>query len=424
MQVPPANSDTSTLLEFMFRLGQAYLASGEQTAVVESYLRRIASANGMHGSRVVTFPTAVLISLHDGEKEHVTMAEGPTQSLRLDQIAHVYRLGAAARRGRVRPREGLQRLSEIVRMKPRFGSFGAVVGHAILTVGLAIVQMPTLANLGAAAILGMIVGGLKVANRDRPILSAPLSVVSAAMVSVLVFLAVKYGLPIDPLYALVPPLVSFLPGAMLAFALVELTFGDMVSGSSRLVTGIVQLVLLALGLTAGALLVGYTPDNLLDGPREIVVPLWASLVGVVVFGMGVFVHFSAPRNSLAWIILVLFAAFAVQRLAARFIGAELSGFFGMLAATPLGNLIQSRFKGPPSIVTFLPSFWLLVPGVLGLVSIKRLLTDPAGLDGLVSVVFAFTAIALGTLVGESLTRPLTLTIHVLRLQIGRLARRF
>ena len=80
--------------------------------------------------------------------------------------------------------------------------------------------------------------------------------------------------------------------------------------------------------------------------------------------------------------------------------------FGMLAATPLGNLIQNRFRGPPSMVTFLPSFWLLVPGALGLASVKRLLTDSAGMDGLVTVVFAFTAIALGTLVGESITKPL------------------
>ena len=267
--------------------------------------------------------------------------------------------------------------------------------------------MPTLTNLAAAAVLGVIVGTLKNINRDQPILAAPLSVVAAGLVSTLVFLAVKYGLPVEPRYALVPPLVTFLPGAMLAFSLVELTFGDMISGSSRLSTGIVQLLLLAFGLTAGALFVGYSPDNLLDGSREIAVPLWKAAIGVIVFGVGVYIHYSAPRNSLVWLLLVLIVAFAAQWVAALFVGPEISGFFGMLAATPLGNVIQNRFRGPPSMVTFLPSFWLLVPGALGLASVKRLLTDSAGLDGLVTVVFAFTAIALGTLVGESLYKWLT-----------------
>ena len=46
-------TDTGVLLEFMFRLGQAYLACGEQTAEVELLLRRVALAYGMGRTRVV-----------------------------------------------------------------------------------------------------------------------------------------------------------------------------------------------------------------------------------------------------------------------------------------------------------------------------------------------------------------------------------
>ena len=417
-------TEVGPLLQFLLRLGQAYLACGEQTAVVELFLHRVATARGLRRARVVAFPTAIFISVHDGTKEHVTLAEGATQRVRLDQVAAVYTLGDEAQRGDVRPQVGLERLDEIHRMTPRFGALGVVIGHVILTVGLAIVLMPTLTNVATAALLGVVVGTLKAINRDQPILAAPLSVVAAGLVSTLVFLAVKYGLPVEPRYALVPPLVTFLPGAMLAFGLVELTFGDMISGSSRLSTGIVQLVLLAFGLTAGALLVGYRPDNLLDGSRELAVPLWKSAAGVIVFGIGVYIHYSAPRKSLGWMLLVLLVAFAAQWLAAFFVGPEISGFFGMLAATPLGNLIQNRFRGPPSMVTFLPSFWLLVPGALGLASVKRLLTDSAGLDGLITVVFAFTAIALGTLVGESLYKWLSDRFGVWQLQISRVGSYF
>src|SRR5262245_23801290 len=101
----PPSTDSGELLEFMFRLGQAYLACGEQTAKVELILRRTASAYGVRRSRVVAFPTAIFISLHDGEEERVTLAEGPTQTLRLDQIADVYTLGDAAQRGEVTPRD-------------------------------------------------------------------------------------------------------------------------------------------------------------------------------------------------------------------------------------------------------------------------------------------------------------------------------
>jgi uncharacterized membrane protein YjjB (DUF3815 family) len=240
-------------------------------------------------------------------------------------------------------------------------------------------------------------------------------------VSVLVFVGVKYGLPLDPQYALVAPLITFLPGAMLTFGMVELAYGDMVSGSSRLITGFVQLVLLVFGLTAGAVLVGYRPENLVDASPEPVDPswaLWAPWLGVVVFGVGVYLHFSAPRNALLWILLVLLLTFSAQQLTSGLFGHEMSGFFGMLVATPVGYLIQKAFKGPPSMVTFLPSFWLLVPGALGLSSVKRLLTDPSGGAGLTAVAFALVSIALGTLMGASLFKWLSEHFGHLRTRAG------
>ena len=387
---------------------------------MELLLRRVATAYGMRRSRVVAFPTAIFITLHDGVEERITLAEGPTQSLRLDQIADVYALGTAVQTDGLEPREALEQLTNILRKTPRFGTAGIVMGHTILTLGLAIVILPTLQNLATAAVLGTIVGTLKALNRDHAVLAVPLSVVAAASVSGLVFAAIRYGLPVDPLYALVPPLVTFLPGAMLTLAMVELAYGDMVSGSSRLVTGFVQLVLLAFGLAAGAALVGVRPNTLLGSTTELVYVPWAPWAGVVVFGIGVYFHFSAPKNSLGWILLVLLLTFAAQRLATTFVGNEISGFFGTLVATPLGYLIQLRFRGPPSMVTFLPSFWLLVPGSLGLLSVTRMLSDrAAGLDGLIAAVFILASIALGTLVGASLYKWLTERLNWWQLQVGR-----
>jgi uncharacterized membrane protein YjjP (DUF1212 family) len=418
-------TDTPGLLEFMFRLGQAYLASGEQTAKIELNLRRVASAYGVRRSRVVVFPTAVFISLHEGDQERVTLAEGATQSLRLDQIGDVYLLGDAAQRGEFAPQEGLKRLTEILKMNPRFGAAGVVAGHTILSVGLALVLMPALSNLIAVAILGAIVGALKVFNRNRPILAVPMPVVAAAIVSALVGLCVKWDLPVDPQYVLVPPLVAFLPGAMLTLGMVELAFGDMVSGASRLMTGVVQLVLLAFGLAAGALLVGEGPEKLLERTSELKLTNWEPWLGVVVFGVGVYLHFSAPRNSFFWMLIVLLVAFGAQRLTMEPFGKEISGFFGMLVATPLGYLIQLRFRGPPAMVTSLPTFWLLVPGAMGLLSVTQVLSDrTVGLEGLITVVLALTSIALGTLVGASLYKSLTETFGWWQLQLGRVGRYF
>jgi hypothetical protein len=61
----------------------------------------------------------------------------------------------------------------------------------------------------------------------------------------------------------------------------------MVAGASRLMTGFVQLFLLAFGLAAGAGLVGVGPDTLVESTEFVQLP-WAAWAGVVVFGLGVY----------------------------------------------------------------------------------------------------------------------------------------
>ncbi len=416
----PPRPDPRILLDFLFSLGQAYLAGGEQTAQIELILRRVASAYRMRSSCVVAFPTAIFVRISDGEQERVDLAQGPARALRLDQIAEVYTLGARAQRGEIAPEEGLRRLNEIMRSPARFGMVGTVLGHTILTVGVAMVLVPALGHLLFAAGLGAVVGLLKLVRGGQPVFAVPLPVVGAAIVSAIVFSLVRYGYGVEPLHVLIPPLVTFLPGAMLTMGMVELAYGDMVSGSSRLITGFVQLILLAFGLAAGAIVVGMGVSFGQD-PAPLAAPLsWAPWLGVLVFGVGVSLHFSAPRGALPWMLAVMFVAFGAQQAAAIAFGSEVSGFWGSLLATPLAYLIQMRFRGPPAMVTFLPSFWILVPGALGLLSVKRMFTDrTAGVDGLATVIFVITSIALGTLMGASLYKWLSETFGSWQLLIGR-----
>ena len=62
---------------------------------------------------------------------------------------------------------------------------------------------------------------------------------------------------------LIPALVTFIPGSLLTTATLDLSAGEVISGSSRLVAGTMQLILLSFGIAVGALIAGVSLDKAL-----------------------------------------------------------------------------------------------------------------------------------------------------------------
>jgi uncharacterized membrane protein YjjB (DUF3815 family) len=130
---------------------------------------------------------------------------------------------------------------------------------------------------------------------------------------------------------------------------------------------------------------------------------------VALFGAGVVVHQCARRHSTGWILLVLYVAYAGQVLGALFFGGVLSALVGALLMTPVAVQVATFRSGPSTLVSFLPAFWLLVPGALGLVGLTQLLGPDrtAGLQSLVTTAATMIAIAFGVLLGLAAASGLT-----------------
>ena len=390
------------LRQLVIELGSAMVAAGDAVDNVEQSLRAIVAACGVTDIQIALLPTSLFVETGLGRSSHVQFSAQVAPPLRLDQIGVLYELVKVLGAGTLTPAEGTERLHAIYTLRPSFGWPVRTLGHAVLTVGLALLLAPTPAGVAAAFVLGLLVGFLKLP--DWPTLRLVFPIATAFAISVLVFGAARYLDLDNPIRLLVAPLVTFLPGAMLAIATMEIAGGQMVAGASRLVNGIVQLALLAFGILAGAELVGISHAQLFEHRVSGLGPLWAAWLGVFVFGLGVYLHFSAPLASLPWLLLVLVVAFGAQSVGGALFGGVLSGFFGALAMAPLVLWVERFRQGPPKLVTFLPAFWLLVPGATGLIGVTQII----GGGGQVPLsVFrdtfgAIVAISLGVLIGSAI----------------------
>ena len=388
------------LYAFVLEAGRALSLAGAAVGETQERMTRIAVAAGAVGVRVVVLPTALVIALDAAGPATIESVPQLTGALRLDQVSVVYDVVGAAERGALAPADGLRRLHEMRTLPPRHGRVAAVAGHMVMTVGLCLLLRPSARDVVLAAGLGALVGGLRLFMRGHRMVSVLIPVVAAAVAAFVTFLAVRHGVADPGLRPLVAALVAFLPGGVLVTGTIELASGEMVAGAGRLVYGAFQLLMLTAGIVAGAALAGGAIPH--GEPCD---PLgwWAPTLGVVLFGVAVAVYFSAPRGALPWLMAVLFTAWLGQLAGDWLIGPNGSGFVGALAMTPVAVAVARFPGGPPAQVTFLPAFWLLAPGAVGLIGVTEAVTDPAAsaVAQLVPPLAAILAIALGVLCGTA-----------------------
>ncbi|MEM8619831.1 MAG: threonine/serine exporter family protein [Actinomycetota bacterium] len=397
--------DTVTL-DFLLELGEGLIDAGDAVHNVIGTLQEIARVNGIADLGAVVLPTALILSVPGDDDVTTEVSVAGTTKLRLDQVEALIDVAQRAEQGELGPGEGRRMLTTIRERPPTYSPAVQAAGSAVAAAGLALILRGGWPEVPIAAALGAMVGLLNRLTVGRRYLYRPFWPLLASFVASTITFASLRATDLVPFPTLIAPLITFLPGALLTIAVLELATGQIIAGASRLAAGAFQLVLLAVGIVAGARLVGVPPDSVgseLGGPVAVAGP-W---VGVAVFGVGVSWFQGLRRTSWVWIVVVLYAAYSGQVIGGLFFGGELSSFFGAAAMTPIAVLLARLRLGPPTLVTFLPAFWMLVPGALGLEGVTRIIGDEQiiGTTPLTTAVTSMVGIALGILLGLALAAP-------------------
>ncbi|MGO4258002.1 threonine/serine ThrE exporter family protein [Marmoricola sp. RAF53] len=399
---PVPDQPPAAVLDLLRRLGVALCQSGEAVDRVGRILEDVAAAYDARQVRFFVLPTGVFVRLQIGESATIDFSPGSVDQLRLDQIDALYRLVDLIRRRRVDVRGASTELDRILASRPRFGPLVAIAGTAVLTLGLGLLLNPTASAVPAYPALGVLVGIMAWWAARSEALALVLTVSTAFVVSWAAFEFAQPLLNANALDLVIPSLVTLLPGATLTIATVELSSGSIMSGSTRLVFGLERLLLLAFGIAMGAQLAGTA--GAVTGSAAPLGP-WAPWLGVLLLGFGHFYASSAPSSALVWLLLVLSLAYGVQVVSGEILGSLASCFVAGAVIVPVAYTVQERAGGPPAQVTFLPAFWLLVPGALGLEGVTEILSEgqAAGIADFLNALLSIVAIAIGVLVGSAVT---------------------
>jgi uncharacterized membrane protein YjjP (DUF1212 family) len=398
-QVP--EQPPEAVLDLLRHLGVAMQRAGDAADRVTLILDDVARVYAASPVRFFVLPTGVFVRIAAGDSTRVDFAPVARAALRLDQVDALYRLIDDIRHGEVAVADAASRLRVLLTAPARFPPWWRVAGTSVLTLGLGLLLNPTASALPAYVVLGVLVGLLGLWAERSAGVAVVLPMLTAVVVTWLAFTFAEPVLHAAPLDIVIPSLVTLLPGAALTMATIELASGSMVSGSSRLVFGLERLVLLTFGIALGVEVAGLPEAPAQDVPLG----AWAPWLGVLVFGLGVVVAYSVAPRTLPWLLVVLGAAYGVQAAAGFLLGPLGASCLAGAVVLPLAYAIQQRPSGPPVPVTFLPAFWLLVPGALGLQGVTEIIgaDAAAGLGDFLNALLTVVAVAVGVLVGSGLS---------------------
>ena len=405
MITEPSQANEFELLECLRKIGKGMIASGSSVGVVENTLTEIATAYGM-ASEVVALPNVIIIKLGGSIHGLLDLTVQRLTALQLDQISELTELIDRARQKKVIPVAAAQQVDAILQKTHRFRPPLVVFGYFLSCVGLTLLFRPDLRSVLVTGIMGVLVGLMTLSFSKAPRFHLFLPVTAALIVSVIIFSLARFGFISGTANLIIPPLVTFLPGALLTTGMIELASMHILSGSARLIYGTATLFLLLVGISAGL--------NLSNLPSVLVTPLvggasawWAPVIGTFLFGIGTFVRLSGANRDLFWMLLVLYVAMLAQTIGEELINPYFGAFLAAALMAVSSELIARSPRRTPALASQALAFWFLVPGARGLLSVTSLLSEnyQTALIGLGEMLILIVSIALGVLLGTLIISP-------------------
>jgi uncharacterized membrane protein YjjP (DUF1212 family) len=398
------DSDIATVLG---ELGAVLLDAGYAVTDVAQTLRTVGKTRGRTDLTIGVLPSAIMVD--DPAARRMRLVNSSGAALTFDQVAEVATIARSAELAPVPGPDLCDRIDAVRNRRPRYPRAVAVLGSGLQSAGIAVVFRTTWWAVALDFVLALFVGAALMVGGRIAGLMAVLPFLLTFAVSLVVYrLATDLQLGAVTLFAVCAPLVILIPGATITTGVVELTAGDVVSGGGRFVSGLIMWATLAVGIAAGAAVIGVPATSAESAPT---VPGWAMVPAVVVLGIGVGLFFDASWSLTGVLVAVLLVTFGVVTAAQTVaVGPVASGIAAavMLPALRLLEVFRPRW---PAAVTFRPAFWLLVPGSLGLIAISELANAGGQPDAqalLGDVIATVLAISLGVQIGavvSALIRP-------------------
>ncbi len=390
-------------IRFVLALGRALHTYGTPAHRLEEALALVCKRLGLR-AEIMSTPTSLTIGFGDPADLKSALMRVHAAELDLGKLAQLDALADAVVAREIDSEEALHQIDAIVAAPPTWGRAPETATYALTAAAIAVFFGGGGRDVGAAAAVGLVIGGLVLVMRRRAHARRAIELVGGFVAA---FLAQAAGALVDgiaPSVVTIGALIALLPGLTLTTAMTELATRNLVSGTARLMSALIVLLELALGVALGERLAGALWQLAPHAPVGL--PAWTEWLAFVAGSLGMVIVCQAERRATGWILGTSLVAYAASNYGADLLGADLGVLVGALALGIAANL-YARVLDRPQQVVLVPAVILLVPGSMGFRGISSLL-DRNTLSGIETTFATFVvamAIVAGLLIANALVSP-------------------
>ena len=357
--------------DFLIRMAQLYQLYGCPAHHVDESLRLASEGLGLP-STFKTMPNHVLVTFgtHGANETMFVDTTGGYNLAKLEKIDDIARNCAEGTYVGEGLQEGIQELDRIMMKNDPWALWVTLL--AFIFAG----GVSTLALFGGswedavfASGLGLFVGIMdqRIEAKITPKLNQLGGFFSTIICAAAVRLIQVYVTDKVAFYpSVLGSMVWLLPGLSLTTSVMELSQGQIVTGTTRMVYAMFKVILYAIGITIGSQLAWAETANLHIHPHVVVsvdLPLVAlALFPILALCFGILLNSSFKQLPIQ--IVVSTVGFAVHMLCEMRCSPEIATTCSAFVIATLGNL-YAIYKKRPSIIPVLNGILLLVPGGLG-----------------------------------------------------------
>ncbi|WP_196139967.1 threonine/serine exporter ThrE family protein [Aliikangiella sp. G2MR2-5] len=369
-KVPHAPKRTEPV-GFLLRLSKALHTYGLPAYELENTMNGCAQALD-YGIQCMSLPTSISMTLlpPDAEPQTYLIRVAPGE-VDLQKLTQTTQIAQRVINGELSSKEGAEALKAVSHSKPPFPAWIEVLSFAVVSACIARIFSGGVGEMLSAAGIGLVVGGLAQASRNRPLLDHLLPSFCAFVATLMAFAIELFApYPLAVSVVVISGLIILLPGLSLTIAMAELATHNMVSGTARLTGAATVFIQLAFGSALGVELGRYLGFDFTVGSVE-PVPLWSIWLAAAIAALGLVPLFRARAKDAVWFLIAALSAFTSVYFASQLLGSSLGAFCGAITIGLMAKLAGRLFNLPGAMI-MMPGFIILVPGSVGYRSILAL----------------------------------------------------